>query len=98
MNEMAGFLECHTPIHSTSRGSQPQLHQKLVNVAHLFSQSIARTNQLTIFLQCGPTTGCVHNQRIDRQIVLVDVLAIRYGTDSRPMTVTPDEWAATRGK
>ena len=30
--------------------------------------------------------------------VLVDVLAIRYGTDSRPMTVTPDEWAATRGK
>ena len=30
--------------------------------------------------------------------VLVDVLALRYGFDSRPSTVTTNEWAATRGK
>ena len=30
--------------------------------------------------------------------VLVDVLAIRFGIDTRPSTVTADEWAATRGK
>lgn len=31
-------------------------------------------------------------------LVLVDLLAARYGADSRPSTVTSDEWAAVRGK